>query len=331
MAQNYIKTDRLNNCYVLAGADDFFRAEFVRELLETFLTGKVDDSSIEKYDVSDDNSVRVVNSIIESASTPPFFSEKKFILVTNFMDFKKDELSQLAAFTGAVPDCTVLVLASEMPAKKLMDAGIASKLIINLSASDASDIKDWTIEYLKTQGKKISPEVLNYVVAESNGEPAVVKNEIDKALLFIGNREEICMDDFLKTRGVEKGYTLDDLTEAIADMDENRTFLIFEKLFENTAPEQMLGFIFYQIKKLYIFRYFLRTGEVNKAFKYVFAKDVDKVKRQSKNFANVPYADMLNIIAEADRRVKLSNRDRAKTILFVMLQKIFLRAEGKNF
>lgn len=329
MAQaNFIKTSKLEPFYVLAGDDDFFRGEFIKELLEVFLAGKLDNTSMETYDLNDKDEAAEVTSIIESAKTPPFFSEKKFILVREFTKFKKDDMEKLTKFLPQVPEFTVMLLTTGQEAKKVLDLDIPSKNIINLTASKSADIKTWIENYLKEEKKTINPDVLDYIISESNGESAAVKNEIDKILLFVGNKAEIEMADFSQTRGVSREYNLDELTEAIAAKDEKRAMFVFEKIYPDTAPEQMMGFIFYKIKSLYIMRYFLSTGEFKKIYKFAYVKDMDKAKIQAKNFAKVPYADIVEIIKEADSAIKLSNRDKAKTIMTIMLEKIFLRLQG---
>jgi DNA polymerase-3 subunit delta len=328
MQPAFIKTAKLHSFYVLAGDDDFFRGEFIKELLEVFLAGKLDDTSMESYDLTEKENPAEVSSIIESAKTPPFFSEKKFILVREFTKLKKDDLEKLTAFLPHIPDFTVMVLTTGQEAKKVLDMDIPSANIINLSSSGSADIKTWIVNYLKELGKTINPDVLDYIISEANGDAAAVKNEMDKILLFVGNRTAIEMADFSETKGVSREYNLDELTEAIAEKDEKRAMFVFEKIYAETSPEQMLGFIFYKIKGLYIMRYFLSTGEFKKIFKFAYMKDMDKAKIQAKNFAKVPYADIVEIIKEADSKIKLSNRDKAKTILTIMLERIFLRLQA---
>ncbi len=329
MADGFIKTGSLLGFYILAGDEEFFRGEFIKELFATFLTGKVDDSSIETFDISEKSEEISAASIIESARTAPFFSEKKFILVKNFTKFKKDDLVQLMDFLPGIPEFTTMVLTTSDDAADLLKTGISSKNIINISASQAADIKNWASGYLRPLGKEIDPEVLEYIVTESNFEPAVVKNELDKMILISGEKKEISMEDFSRIRGVDRGYGLDELTETIACRDEARSFLILGKLLPDTAPEQLMGFIFYKIKSLYIMRFFLSSGEFKKLFRFVYIKDIEKAKAQAKSFARAPYADILAIINDADRAIKHSPRERAGAIMMVMLSRIFLRIENK--
>jgi DNA polymerase-3 subunit delta len=325
----FIKTDAPRRYYVLAGDGEFFRNEFIKELFETFLKGRVDDSSIETFDISDKTQETDAAQIIEAVNTAPFFSEKKFVLVKNFTKFKKDEMYRLCEFLPRIPEFTTMVLTTVDDAKDVISAGIPSENILNLAASPAADITNWSAGYLKNIGKEIDPELLEYITAESGAEPAIVKNELDKMILISGDKKEITMDDFSRTRGVDRGYGLDELTEAIVLRDEAKTFEILGKILPDTAPEQLMGFIFYRIKSLYIMRFFLSAGEFKKLFRFVYIKDIEKAKAQAKSFARAPYTDILSIINDADRAIKHSSRDRAGAVITAMLSRIFLRLENK--
>jgi DNA polymerase-3 subunit delta len=319
----------LDRYYVIAGDDDFFRGEFIKELMEAFLAGKVDDTSIETFDLTDKENVPEISAMLEAAGTQPFFSEMKLVVIKEFTKLKKEELERLTAFLPLIPDFTVMVLTTGQEAKKILDMKISSKNIINLSASGSADIKKWIGDFLKTQKKTIDSDVLDYIIGEANGDPAMVRSEIEKILLFIGDRPVIDMADFSQVKGVDRAYNLDELTEAIAAKDEKRAMFVFEKIYPETAPEQMMAFIFYKIKSLYIMRYFMGTGEFKKIYQFAYIKDIEKAKMQAKNFARVPYVDIVAIVKEADSRIKLSNRDKARTILTMMLGQIFLRLNGE--
>jgi DNA polymerase-3 subunit delta len=329
LATKYIKTAKPEQYYVIAGDDDFFRREFIKELLENFLKNDVDETSIETFDFSDKAEAPSVEALIESASTQPFFSPKKFIIAREFSKLLKDDMEKLKAFLPRIPEFTYMVLGTSESGKKVQELGIPARNFINLSATSGADIRAWVNAYLKEQDREIDPEVLEYVIAESNEESSLVRGEIDKMILMAADKKVIDREDFEKTKGTEKGSNIYELTEAISAKDEKKAFTVLEKIYEDSSPEMIMAFIFNEIKKMYVFRYFLSTGNVNKAFKFSFVKDSNETIRRAKAFAKVPYVDILAIIMETDKQIKLSGREKAKTLLYMMIQKIFLRLEGK--
>jgi DNA polymerase III delta subunit len=224
------------------------------------------------------------------------------------------------------------VLASSMESKDmekkvLIPYKIPAQCIFNFSSGRVSDIKKWANDYLEQAGKSIDEEVLDYVIDESNSDAASVKNELDKMILLSGDRPKIGKNDFNSVRGVDKEYDIWALTGAFAARDEKQTFIILDKVFDDLGPESILGALFAEIRKIYIVRYFTGRGEDAKALKYTYNSPyrLEEARRAVKNFKTAPYVDILNIFKEADKAVKLSNRQMAKTIIIMMLQKIFLR------
>jgi DNA polymerase III delta subunit len=219
----------------------------------------------------------------------------------------------------------------DLDKKALSPYKVPAQSVLNFSSGKTSDIKKWGRDYLGQAGKNIDEEVLDYIIDESNSDAAAIKNELDKMILISADRAEIGRNDFNSVRGVDKEYDMWALTAAFAAKDEKRTFVILDKIFDDLGPEAILGALFAEIRKIYIARYFISRNEDNKALKYIYNSQrmLDEARRAVKNFKSAPYVDILNIIKEADRAVKLSDRHMAKTVIIIMLQKIFLRLEAR--
>jgi len=140
------------------------------------------------------------------------------------------------------------------------------------------------------------------------------------------------MKDFNMLRGGEKEYSIWALTDAIGFKDENKTFAILEKIFDDFEPEVILGSIFQTIKKIYMVRYYVSKNNPKKALEVMYynSKALEIVKKQVVNFINIPFVEILNIIMEADRKVKKSGPFNAKIAIYVMLERIFLKLNEKD-
>jgi len=332
----FIKSKTLLPYYIIYGDNDLFKEEFIKEILEVFLTGKIDPSAVQAFDVSDKEGEVTAGDIIEKASTMAFFSERTVVIVKEFQKLKKDELERLMKFLPGVPAACNMVLASsldhrDMEKRILGVFGIPAQNVFNFSSGHTADIKKWANNYLSTAGKKIDEEVLDYIIDEANSGAAEVKNELDKMLLISGDREEVGRKDFNDVRGVDKEYDIWALTAAVGSRDEKKAYVVLDRIYDDIGPEGILGAIFSEIRKIYIIRYFTGRNEDSKALKYVYnnPRALGIVRQYVKNFRNAPYVDILDILKEADKRIKLSSRQNARTILYMMLQKMFLRLENK--
>lgn len=330
----FIKSKKINSYYILFGDNDVFKKEFVDEIKKILKT-EIDDTTIFNFDVADkENPVSIVD-IIERASTPSFFSTKNLIIIKEFHKLPKEDLEKLFIFLKNIPEFSNMILLSSIDRselKKTIIDEIPEEFIFNFSNKNILNTKLWVKEYLNSFGKTIDEDVLQYIIDESNADISLIKNEIDKILLWIGERNDINKDDYNLIRGGEKEFNIWALTDAIGFKDEKKTFTILEKIFNDFDPEVILGAIFQTLKKIYTVRYYVHENNEKKALEAVNynPKALAVVKKQAMNFMKVPFVEMLDIIMEADRKIKKSHSSDAKIAIYIMLQKIFLRLNNKN-
>ncbi len=332
----FIKTKTLQPYYIIYGDNDLFKEDFVKEMIEVFLAGKINPTAVHTFNIADKGSEITAGDVMEKASTMSFFSERNFVVVREFHKFKKEDFEKLMNFLQCIPaECNLVLTTSlehkEIEKKALAPYKIPGANVFNFSSGRTGDIKKWARDYLAAAGRQMEEEVLDYLIDEANSDAIAIKNELDKMILVSGDRVEINRKDFSDVRGVDKEYDIWALTRAVGERDEKKAFIVLDRVYEDMGPEAILGAVFSEIRKIYIVRYFTGRGEDAKAMKYVYNNSytLGIVRQYAKNFRNAPYVDMINIIRDADRKIKLSNRQLAKTILVVMLERIFLRLENQ--
>jgi len=329
----FIKQGKLNPYYILFGDNDVFKAEFIDEV-KNLLKNEINDTTTFNFDVTDRENPVTVDDVIEKAGTPSFFSPRNLIIVKEFHKFLKDETEKLFLFLKNIPEFTNIILISSIDRsefrKNVMD-GVKSECVFNFSNKNASEIKLWIKEYLNSNKKTIDEEVLQYVIDESNSDTSLIKNEIDKILLWIGDRDSINREDYNTLRGGDREYNIWALTDAIGFKNEKKTFAIMEKIFDDFEPEVILGAVFQTIKRIYMVRYYVSKNNEKKALEAVNynPKALAVVKKQVTNFIKVPFVEMLNVIVEADRKIKKSSPADAKIALTIMFEKMFLLLNGE--
>lgn len=325
----FLKTKELNSYYILFGDNEIFKKEFLKQVKE-ILKDQINDTTIFNFDVTDKENPVSVEDIIEKASSLTFFSPKNLIIVREFHKLSKDEIEKLFLFLNKIPDFTHVVLISSIDRnefKKNIIDEMPIKYIFNFSNRHIADLKTWFKEYLDEYKKAIDEEILDYIIDESNADASLIKNEIDKILLWIGDRDSINKEDFNMLRGGDKEYNIWALTDAIGFKDEKKTFAIIEKIFDDFEPEMILGSIFQTLKRIYMIKYYLSKNNEKKAMEIINynSRALAVVKKQIMNFLKVPFVEILNIIMEADRKIKKSRASDAKIAIYIMLEKIFLR------
>ena len=325
----FIKTKELNSYYILFGDNDVFKKEFIDEV-KNILKNRINDMTTFNFDLTDKENSVTITDIIEKASTPSFFSSKNLIIIKEFHKLLKDDMGKLFLFLKEIPDFTNIIMMSSIDKnefKKSVIDDVADEYVFNFSNKNTFDTKLWVKEYLGSYQKNIDEEILQYIIDESNADTSLIKNEIDKILLWVGDRDSIKKEDFNMLRGGDKEYNIWALTDAVGFKNEKKAFAILEKIFDDFEPEIILGSIFQTIKKIYMVRYYISKNNEKKALEAVNynSRALGAVKKQAANFLKVPFVEMLNIIMEADKKIKKSRSANAEIAIYIMLQKIFLR------
>lgn len=325
----YIKSKKPNPYYILFGDNYVFKTEFINEV-KILLKNEINETTTFNFDITDKENSVAVEDIVEKANTPSFFSQRNLIIIKEFHKLLKYDLEKLFLFLKNIPEFTNIILISSVDKnefKKTVIDEVPKEYIFNFSNKNIFDTKLWIKKYLDSHQKNIDEEILEYIIEESNADSSLIKNEIDKILLWIGDRDNINKDDFNMLRGGDKEYNIWALTDAIGLKNEKKTFAIIEKIFDDFEPEMILGSIFQTLKKIYTVRYYISKNNEKKALEAVNynSRALAVVKKQVVNFLKVPFVEILDIILEADRKIKKSRAFDAKIAIYIMLERIFLR------
>jgi len=334
MALSFSKTESF---YIIAAEDDFYTRETAEEIRRALFKGADDPSAVQIFDYSEKETAASVDEAIEAVLTASMFSPVKLVILKEFYKLNKENLGKIFDVLKSIPAGTCLVMTTSgeiTPARRdeLKARGIGKGNLIEVSKNQAAELPGkWTAEYAAKNGVTIDADVAEYIITESNGDISSIKNEIDKLMLFAGDRKELTKEDFNSVRGVTKDYDIWALVGAVQNMDPAKTFRILDALYDDSSPEAILGTVFSSIKDLYIYIFYEMQGNAFRARAVLGGKVffIEKEKR-TRFFKKVRYEEVVSIFREADRKIKLSHRDLAKSVLTLMFEKLFTLLKEKN-
>jgi DNA polymerase-3 subunit delta len=138
----------------------------------------------EKLDTSD---------FATNLETLPFLSEKRLVVVKNFLDLGKDEeQKKIATAIENTPDfCLLIFQENEVPKKtnpiykKIAKIGTLQEF----KALSPSEISKWIVDKAKKENIKISFFTANYLSQQCGPELWSISNELEKLALFADNKE----------------------------------------------------------------------------------------------------------------------------------------------
>jgi DNA polymerase-3 subunit delta len=196
--------------------------------------------------------------VIAHASSFPMMSERRVVVVKEFERLTTTESARdlLAGYLKKPLASTSLVLvtdSADFRKRPFTDLKKYAELIECKPLYD-NEIPSWISNRVSFAGKEISPEAGQLLQAYVGNSLRAIQSEIDKVLVFIGNKRQIEPEDIAEVVGESKGYTIFELQNAIGKRDIALSIQILERMLEyGESPQLMIVMLtrfFTQLYKL---------------------------------------------------------------------------------
>ena len=93
-----------------------------------------------------------------------------------------------------------------------------------------------------------------------------------------------------------------------------------------SEPEPIMGAIFSEIRNVYLVKFFVSQRRESDAMRALGGQSwkFKSYKYRLRYFKKIAYLELVSIMKDADTQIKHSSRENAKTIIYLMMGKIFL-------
>lgn len=194
-----------------------------------------------------------LNLLSEACLSQDLFSASKLILIRNPWFLLKavsdDEISQITALFST-PDmpCKIIIACT---AKVDMRKKLAAWLKKNSTCTECVGFKDWEQEKLiqwimkkiQGSGKKIALDAAISLVELVGNDLQLIVSELDKCIVFLGERETITREDIYKLSAGAAGR-LFQFTEALKEKNMSSALQSMTRLIDNSEdPIKLLGLL----------------------------------------------------------------------------------------
>lgn len=253
--KNELRVNKIRNLYIFYGPEEYRKRNYL-QTIEKKLLGE-DLKSLNK--IVFEGKVEV-KSVIECCETMPVFSEKKLVVVKDsglFKPRKKNadaeekaspNVDELISYLSTIPEYTCLIFVEHEVDKrlKLFDAARKIGLEVEFGFMKPSELKEWVIGEFARCRKKISASNALMLLDRCDQGMNDILNEIQKIILYVGDRTEILPGDIEKVCTVSIKSRIFDLTDAIAAKDGIKALKVFEDMIASREPVPL---IFYMIAR----------------------------------------------------------------------------------
>lgn len=183
---------QVKKVYLIFGEEEYYKKNIKKAFIKE-LVGEADNMNCTIFSGKGVDNLEVMNM----CDTLPFFMDKRLVIMENTeLSESKDEKFLEYIKTGLM-DSTCLVIIEKTCDKRsrLYKAIKAEGYVCECSHLKESDLTKWILVKLSKEGKKITKDVMDYLVAAAGNDLENISNELEKLLCYTMGREVIEISD----------------------------------------------------------------------------------------------------------------------------------------
>jgi len=250
-----LESRKLKPAYVLVGDEAFFRKRCRDAILEHLVSQESRDFSVFEFDLSETS----LSEVLDRTRTPSLMAPFQVFFVrgvkTLFGRGSNDEkISAIEEYCKNPNPQALLVFVADhisIPADarriEMTDKERYQKIredlgsfcgIVELARVEEGEAVRWISEYCTTRGVKIDADGARELVDALGGDMMMVSNELEKLILYVGEKKKIALGDVETMVLAAKQRSLYELTDAISSKDRVRALAILDALLSTGDGEE---------------------------------------------------------------------------------------------
>ncbi len=238
--QQTVRAQRFAPIYLFYGEEDFLIDEGVQAITEHALDPGMKSFNL---DVMDGSKVDA-KDVVAHASSFPMMGPRRIVIVREFEKLVGAESAKeiVTAYVNRPLESTCLVLVSLDPDFRRRPFTDLKKKATLVECKPLYDqqVPGWVADRVKRLGKEANADACRLIHAYVGNSLRSLQNEIDKLLIFVGERKEVTSEDVATVVGASKGYTIFELQNAIGRKDTKEAVKILERMLTLGQSPQMI-------------------------------------------------------------------------------------------
>jgi DNA polymerase-3 subunit delta len=208
---------KIKRYYLFHGPNDYKLDERVSSLISTLISPGSEAFDLDRFY----GKVCEISDVINAVSTPPVISALRVTVLRDVDKTTASEQARLDTFLSKIPPYSVLAMTAGKIDKR-------SKFFKRLASEDkahsfffdtykADEAMAMVMKFALDKGKKMSSTVAAVIVETYGTDPYRLGHEVEKAVLFVGDKSEIEKRDLALASGFDRVETAYDLPDLILD------------------------------------------------------------------------------------------------------------------
>src|SRR6201993_891807 len=250
-----VEGKKLRPAYVFVGDEVFFRKRFREAILEHLVPNDLRDFSFFEFDLAETD----LTEILDRARTPSLMAPFQVFFVRGVKTLfgrgsNEEKLGAIEEYCKSPnPDALLIFVADHIsiPADvRRMDMNDKERYeriretmgqfcgIVELARVEESEAVRWLTEYCNASGVKIDADGARELVDALGGDMMMISNELEKLILYVGEKKRITLGDVETMVLAAKQRSLYELTDAISSRDRVRALEILDAILSSGDGEE---------------------------------------------------------------------------------------------
>lgn len=252
---NHFNKRQFSPVYLLTGEENYYIDLLTSKFEEEILDEAEKDFNFTTLYGLETNA----KEICSFAKQYPMMSEKRLIVVKEFQQMDKKELSSLSFYVEKPLDSTILVFVNKNKTidKKFSDKVNKSGIIFESAKLYENKVIPWIDKYVRDKGFSIENSATNLIFEHLGNNLQKIANEIDKMSINLKEGTQITQSNVANHIGVNKDYNIFELQNAIGKLNHTKINRIVDYLLSNTNENPI------QAMLPNLFAYFVKIAMVS--------------------------------------------------------------------
>ena len=193
-----IKTNTYERFYLFYGEEKYMISQMKNQLKKA-LVSEDDTMNYSYFEGKRSDAIE----IIELAKTLPFFSDHRFLILDETGLGKKSDDTFIEGLKEASDTSVVLFIEDSVDKRSKIYKFLSKEghAVCFESAGD-KELSRWLASLLKKEGKQMSSATMRSFLYRCGSDMYTLKNELEKLISYVGEREEITIRDLEEIRSL---------------------------------------------------------------------------------------------------------------------------------
>ncbi len=286
--------------------------------IDEFIDEKVKETESNKvtYDLDESE----LSEAINDCNYMDLFGSKKYIVLyissTEAINKLEDDLFIKYIDNPNEETTLFLKIITKLDERKKVTKLLREKTkFIEFNIIDEKEIENYSLKYLKEKGYQIEKDALNLLSLKINTNTILLKNELEKLLIYKEENKTITIDDIDKiVVSYSKDNLVFDLTDAIANNNKEKLFKTYKELKDNNEePIALIALISSQIRLILSTNILLEEGLSEKDISTKLKEHPYRItlaRKYSKTINKERAYKLLHLLYELDTKIKTGQIDK---------------------